>query len=103
MTDNVIENYYKNTTSDFNKFYNNNDDNKNENNVSKEVVRSRLEQVTSDQKYNTVFQKSLQNPQISTSRNINTLKSIFHGFCYYTIMYNKCLRNDCRFRHDVCI
>ncbi|XP_043522519.1 protein PFF0380w-like [Frieseomelitta varia] len=88
MTDNVIENYYKNTTSDFNKFYNNNDDNNNENNV------------TSDQKYNTVLQKSLQNPQIATSRNINAFKSIFHGFCYYTIMYNKCLRNDCRFRHD---
>ncbi|CAD1477024.1 unnamed protein product, partial [Heterotrigona itama] len=96
MTDDVIENYCKNTTSDFNKVYNNN-----ENNVSKEVARSRLEQVISVQKDNTVFQKSLQNPQISTPWNINVLKSIFRGFCYYTIMYNKCLRNNCRFKHDL--
>lgn len=102
MTHNVIENYYKSTTSDFNKLYINSNDNNNENNVSKEVARSKLEQITSVQKDNTV-QKSLQNPQISTPRNINILKSIFRGFCYYTIAYNKCLKNDCCFRHDVCI
>ncbi|KAK1130371.1 hypothetical protein K0M31_018503 [Melipona bicolor] len=80
MTDNVIENYYKNTTSDFNTFYN--DDNNNENNVSKEVARSRLEQIASDQKDNTVLQKSLQNPQISTSWNINFIPIMINWYSH---------------------
>lgn len=36
MTDNVFEIYYKNTTNDFNKMYNNN----NENNIPKRNIKS---------------------------------------------------------------
>lgn len=108
MTDNVFENYYKNTVNDFNKMYSNN----NENNIPKRNMISRSKKTFITNKNNILLKKFFHNSHQTSEikditmkfKNISILKTICQGYCYDIVINNKCSKwGNCRFKHNVCI